>query len=164
MDRHSHFGGDGGVDGRGDRYKVPMEWIGLRPSQVRHLSSHSGSNNNNFALPPAVFQELTTLDRKRLQETLLDEEHPFTAANFERRWEELHDMLEAKVELEALHWLGMDFCGTFVSQLLDIHERQQQQQQRKDQRALLPSGGDFNDDDEKDPDSDDNEGGWKDII
>ena len=158
-----------GVDGRGDRYKVPLEWVGLRPSQVRHLSSSRNSNNNSddgsgndrdssnaHSLPPAVFQELTTLDRKRLQDTLLDEGHPFTAANCERRWDELQDMLESKVELEALHWLGMDFCGTFVGLLLEHHESQLQKQQR----ALLQVA----ENDDGNPDTDDNEGGWKDII
>ena len=163
-----------GVDGRGDRYKVPMEWVGLRPSQVRHLSSssntisddddESGSESdirNSHSLPPAVFQELTTLDRKRLQDTLLDEEHPFTAANCERRWDELQDMLESKVELEALHWLGMDFCGAFVGHLLEHHEAQQ----HRKQQALLPLDDKSDDDnDYDDPDTEDNEGGWKDII
>jgi len=144
----------------GGSYQVPLEWIGLRPSQVRHLSSSSDNNNTTEqSLPAAVFQELTSLDRKRLHETLLStqQEHPFV--NSDRRWDELQDMSDQKVELEALHWLGMDFCGVFVGQLLEHHEAKQQRLQQQQQQQ-------FQDDEEDEDDSVDDEpdSGWKDII
>ena len=137
-----------------------MEWIGLRPSQVEHLSKPKATDNNNGettslqALPDAVFQELTELDRKRLTEHLLDETHKFTsncggANNRQRRLNELHNMQNCKVELEALHWLGVDFCGTFFGELLQGHETKLQQQVHEE------------DDDEE---NDDDDMGWMDII
>ena len=52
-----------GVDGR-MRYSVPIEWIGLRPSDVDGLKCE---------LPGTVFQKLTDLDTKRIA-SLLDTE------------------------------------------------------------------------------------------
>ena len=100
-------------DGRGDQYGVPIQWLGLRPSQVEHLSS------GDTSLPPEVFLKLTDLDRKRIQ-TLLAGEQSFCADG--RRREELESMCEFKVELEAMHWLGMDFCSSFVEALLAEYE------------------------------------------
>jgi DNA topoisomerase VI subunit A len=102
-----------GVDG-GDRFAVPMDWVGLRPSQVEQLKK------GKTALPKEVFQELTDLDKRRLDDHLLSESHRWT--NFgqdERRVEELEDMRDSgyKVELEALNWLGMDYCSEFVCKI-----------------------------------------------
>ena len=139
---YSHGSENHSVDGRGDQYAVPMEWIGLRPSQVEYLSNPTVHNGETWpALPNAVFQELTDLDRKRLSEHLLDESHKFTnCGTNQRRIDELHDMMESKVELEALHWLGMDFCGTFVGHLLQHHEA----------KAAAAGGSNKDDDDEED--------------
>lgn len=153
---YSHGSGDG-VDGRGDRYAVPIEWIGLRPSQVQHLSQPTKINNTTYpALPPAVFQELTELDRKRLVDHLLDDNHKFTAAH-PRRLNELQEMLESKVELEALYWLGMDFCAIFVGQLLQHHrETLQRRALLEDDDVSIVEGDDASTTDEK--------LGWMDII
>lgn len=97
-----------GVDG-GDRYSVPIEWIGLRPSQMEGWPQ----------LPPQVFQQLTTLDENRLTKTLLAESgHAWTDVNLERL-QELEDMLENgyKMELEALHWLGMDYLSGWLGKI-----------------------------------------------
>lgn len=81
-------------------YQVPqMRWLGLRPSHTHELD-----------LPAVVFQELTTLDESRL--TKMQDAAP------EGAQEELKAMEHSKVELEALHWLGMDFMSNFFGQLL----------------------------------------------
>lgn len=115
-----------GMDG-GSRYAVDMEWLGLRPSHVDRLQTSS------TALPPAAFQQLSALDEKRLTNTLLKEEHRWTNyGQDDRRMEELEDMLESgyKVELEALNWLGMDYCADWVGSIFDY-------------RAYIESGGDI---------------------
>jgi meiotic recombination protein SPO11 len=108
-----------GVDG-GDRFAVPMDWVGLRPSQVEQLKK------GKTALPKEVFQELTDLDKRRLDDHLLSESHRWT--NFgadERRVEELEDMRDSgyKVELEALNWLGMDYCSEWVCSIFGHQEQ-----------------------------------------
>jgi meiotic recombination protein SPO11 len=108
-----------GVDG-GDRFAVPMDWVGLRPSQVEQLKK------GKTALPKEVFQELTDLDKRRLDDHLLSENHRWT--NFgqdERRMEELQNMLDSghKVELEALNWLGMDYCSEWVCSIFDHQDQ-----------------------------------------
>ena len=42
---------DGGSGGNGSGYRVPMEWIGLRPSQVRHLSAPATVTENDSQQP-----------------------------------------------------------------------------------------------------------------
>ena len=81
-----------------------LQWIGLRPSQIESLD-----------LPRAIFQELSTLDKKRLK-SLMQEDHPFLqqGLNPEQRRDELMAMKRYKVELEALHWMGMTCLSEFV--------------------------------------------------
>jgi meiotic recombination protein SPO11 len=114
-----------GVDG-GDCYGVPIDWMGLRPSQLEHLKAQV-RQDTAASLPSQVFQSLTALDRKRLS-ALLDPQHAWiTSAGSDelaqRRWHELIIMMEAgyKVELEALNWLGMDFCATWIEHIL-LHQ------------------------------------------
>jgi meiotic recombination protein SPO11 len=94
-----------GMDG-GSRYSVPVHWLGLRPSQVENIRDNHG---RQVTLPPAVFQKLTDLDRRRLEQ-MLDENHRFHANSDpdENRYEELEIMEENgyKLELESLNWLG----------------------------------------------------------
>lgn len=91
--------------------QLQLHWIGLRPSQIEELD-----------LPKSSFQELSRLDKTRL-ESLLDETHPFgqTGWNPEQRRLELEAMKEFKVELEALHWLGMDFLSKYVVSVFREH-------------------------------------------
>lgn len=108
-----------GVDG-GDRFAVPIEWVGLRPSQVEDLKQ------GKTVLPKEVFQELTDLDKKRLDDHLLDESHRWT--NFgqdDRRVEELQDMRDSgyKVELEALNWLGVDYSCEWLGNIFDYNDQ-----------------------------------------
>jgi len=95
-----------GVDGR-MRYSVPIQWLGLRPSEVARLKDD---------LPETVFQKLTDLDKKRMS-SLLDPNHEFLSEEDE---EEVRDMEDAgyKVELEALYWLGPDYMGNWVVNML----------------------------------------------
>uniref|UniRef100_A0A7S2UM25 DNA topoisomerase (ATP-hydrolyzing) n=1 Tax=Attheya septentrionalis TaxID=420275 RepID=A0A7S2UM25_9STRA len=103
-----------GLDG-GSRYTVPIQWIGLRPSQVASMKAD---------LPRDVYQSLTELDERRI-ESLCRETSPFTNVlnGYERR-DELRCMAKAgyKVELEALHWLGMDFMCDWLEEILVRHE------------------------------------------
>ena len=94
-----------GVDGR-MRYSVPIEWIGLRPSDVDGLKSD---------LPDTVFQKLTALDRKRIA-SLLDTDSFLREGD----GEEIQLMRERgyKLELEALYWLGCDFMAKWAIALL----------------------------------------------
>lgn len=108
-----------GVDG-GSRYGVPIQWVGLRPSQVEQLRSGS------TALPPAVLQKLTDVDKKRLENSLLKEEHRWTNyGQNEQRVQELTDMLDLgyKVELEALNWLGLDFCADWLGRIFQYNDK-----------------------------------------
>lgn len=92
---------------------VPVQWLGLRPSQVDAVAQLTTGGGG---LPEAVFQELTSGDQTRLDGLLL-ETHPFNCNDL--RMQELHAMKNTKVELEALHWLGMDFCSNFVAELVN---------------------------------------------
>jgi meiotic recombination protein SPO11 len=119
---HTYQGG-----GQHSGYGVPMEWVGLRPSQVEQLVRRSEENDDNTLLqqlPEQVFQQLTELDKKRLEDHLLKETHGWTnsSPNGDERYDELLGMRRYKVELEALHWLGMDFCATWLAQILE-HEQ-----------------------------------------
>ena len=104
-----------GVDG-GDRFSVPIGWIGLRPSQVVRLQSK---------LPLQSLQRMTKRDLKRLNETLLKENHPWINSNdTEYRIKELHKMRELgyKVELEALNWIDADYCSKLLLEILEAYE------------------------------------------
>jgi meiotic recombination protein SPO11 len=97
------------------RSPLELQWIGLRPSQISALD-----------LPPTVFQQLTSLDKKRL-ESLSHESHPFHQQgwNPQQRLAELHLFEENgyKVELEALNWKGMDFLCQWVHSILVQQEQ-----------------------------------------
>ena len=102
-----HYAGDRmGVDGR-MRYSVPIQWAGLRPSDVARLKDD---------LPETVFQKLTDLDNKRIA-SLLDPNHAFLSEEDEDEVRDLEDS-GYKVELEALYWLGPDYMGNWVVDLL----------------------------------------------
>jgi DNA topoisomerase VI subunit A len=143
-----------GMEHSQPQYSIPVQWMGLRPSQVQHLS-HGDSclwNQGQMypQLPAAVRQSLTARDRKLLRQFLgpLPEHesnealrggthHPFpdrTCLPLTRdpdhcrllRHKEMHAMLngEHKVELEALYWIGMDFCALFVGRLIELQQQQ----------------------------------------
>lgn len=112
-----------GLDG-GDRYSVPIRWVGLRASQMEKLLTTT-------SLPAAVVQPLAPLDIQRITKTLLGQrghgwvETPDERIN-EARYEELEDLLEGgtKMELEALHWLGMDYLGGWLGQIFEYNLEQ----------------------------------------
>jgi len=91
-----------GVDGN-YRYSVPIEWMGLRPTDFAAL-------HEKHRLPNTVFQALTDLDRKRM-DSLTDEMSPYLD---EDEKDEVSEEMKYKVELEALYWLGADFLGDWV--------------------------------------------------
>jgi meiotic recombination protein SPO11 len=104
-----------GVDG-GSRYGVPIKWVGLRPSQIDSIQTDESE------LPEQCFMRLTEHDRKRLEDTLLREDHRWT--NFgedERRIDEIEKMLDVgyKVELEAFNWMGMHFFSDWLGKIFE---------------------------------------------
>ena len=107
-----------GLDG-GDRYSVPIKWLGLRPTHVEGLKS-------NDQLPPDTFQQLTEKDLKKL-ESMTHETHAFHQKS-EARLDELVLMQEKgyKMELEALHWMGMDFLCDWVEDILVRHHHKEE--------------------------------------
>jgi hypothetical protein len=160
--------------------QLPIQWLGLRPSQHAHLH-----------FPDAVFQELTLRDRRQLDSLLLSssekeendaevDDDPgarssngFSGSSFcDRsphtggatvREEELEAMATTKVELEALHWLGMGFCSEFVTRLVE-HNLQQQNNNDNAVAAMAGKinnkGGEKNDQNNGTDDVVDNDAGW----
>lgn len=156
-------------------YTIPVQWMGLRPSQVHRLSTPSicsSTGSSIPALPAAVRQALTARDRNLLRQFLVpskhesdetssvsgarsnssiwSQRHPFpntgnsvTSRKQRRnsRNQEIHSMLKGqyKVELEALYWLGMDFCSTFVGELLEGNQKEHRlrQDRRQENRLVL---------------------------
>ena len=119
-------GGGSRMDGSDRNYGVPVQWLGLRPSHVAQL--RHGNNHNDHQqqhLPPDVYQSLTDNDRKRLDK-LCHESHPFHSqcATSEERLDELLLMKKNgyKVELEALHWLGMDYLSDWLHETLVTYD------------------------------------------
>mmetsp|Transcript_9059 Transcript_9059/g.11136 ORF Transcript_9059/g.11136 Transcript_9059/m.11136 type:complete len:445 (-) Transcript_9059:48-1382(-) len=102
-----------------ERYNVPIQWVGLRPSQLDGLGSA-------MDLPDSVYQTLTMRDRKMIKSLLLDEEGgSYSGKNVfmqegNGRVDEVLAMERNgfKVELEALHWLGMDFLTEWMERQL----------------------------------------------
>jgi meiotic recombination protein SPO11 len=97
---------------------IPMQWMGLRASQVEAIRND---------LPDAVFQAMTDGDVKRLESLMNDETSTWINDTHllphvrDRRLHELQQMLELgyKVELEALHWLGMEYLTDWVGRMLE---------------------------------------------
>lgn len=91
-------------DSEAKKSTLHLQWIGLRPSEIERLH-----------LPRSTFQVLTKLDKKRLK-SFLKEDHPFVQQgwNPEQRRKELLAMKRYKVELEALHWMGMAYLSKYV--------------------------------------------------
>ena len=101
-----------GVDG-GDRYSVPIRWVGLKPSHVHALQGH---------LPQNAYQRLTDLDKRQLDK-LCDERHPIHYDHIDGnvRIDELRFMQSTgyKVELEKLYWLGADYIFDYVQNAIE---------------------------------------------
>lgn len=125
-----------------ERFSLEVQWIGLLPSQIEKMN-----------LPSNVFQKLSKNDKKRLNR-MLETLEPSKSASCirklsvpssskkktknsrtesyhksSRRQEHLQEfdqMRKYKVELEALHWKGMDYMCRFVYETILAHEGQQQ--------------------------------------
>eukprot|EP00547_Thalassionema_nitzschioides_P002914 CAMPEP_0194199334 /NCGR_PEP_ID=MMETSP0156-20130528/395_1 /TAXON_ID=33649 /ORGANISM="Thalassionema nitzschioides, Strain L26-B" /LENGTH=349 /DNA_ID=CAMNT_0038924219 /DNA_START=108 /DNA_END=1157 /DNA_ORIENTATION=- len=99
-----------GVDGE-DRYSVPIEWLGLRPSQVEKLRKEN-------KLPFDVYQKLTEFDRKKIK-SYCHHSHDFHGSNHERLQELLLMKRNGyKVELEALQWIGVNYICHWLQETL----------------------------------------------
>jgi len=101
----TYFKGSVSLGKEADMYRVPINWLGLRPSQVAELGDD---------LPEQVFQALTDNDEKQLS-SLMSECCEFMDLHEDRR-AELYDMQENgyKLELESLQWFGLDFFGNWL--------------------------------------------------
>lgn len=141
--------GNGG-ESNAERYSVPIQWMGLRPSQLmvqpqyeENIEDPPGGNDdvltiatpgNNCPfqnLPKEVFQKLSDMDVKKLN-SLMNETNEFVHLNESRRMEiELMKENGWKVELESLHWLGMDFMSNWLEDILLTNK------ERMDQRKLV---------------------------
>jgi len=104
-----------GWDG-GERYSVPIRWLGLRPGQVRAL--------RGGGLPKEVYQKMTDVDRKKVEGMLVETNEFVNEHGGGGRGKELEDMVENgwKVELESLHWLGMEFMSSWLKELLVVNQ------------------------------------------
>lgn len=129
-----------GRDG-GHRYSVALRWVGLKPSHLREELEGQ--------LPRDVYQRLTDVDERRL-EKLLGEAHPFhnDHRDGEERLQELEIMQSNgyKVELEAMHWLGMDFMSDYLEQVLLDEEARLERQERERLEQEEPSFDDSDSD------------------
>jgi DNA topoisomerase VI subunit A len=86
-------------------------------------------------------------DVPSMSSSVLEQHHPWIRQqNASRRRQELQLMLDNnyKVELEALHWLGMDALSEWLGSILEHEQakRQQQQQQQQDDEKGLESDDD----------------------
>jgi hypothetical protein len=142
---------------------LEIQWIGLRPSQIEKMN-----------LPSNVFQELTNNDKKRLDSLLVSSKSKSRTApknktsksfteqggwNKEERVRELQAMYKYKVELEALHWKGMDYISKFVYETILGHERKQEEESVRRRRRRHRRHGDCSDSNSGDNDSFDPESG-----
>ena len=121
----------------GERYSVPIQWVGLRPSYVMELKEKK-------ALPDEVYQKLSDLDKKKI-EKLCHESNTFVHDNSSKKSSnkghgnnvleelELMEELGFKVELESLHWLGLDYISEWLLDLLVTNEEQLRRTDKDDE-------------------------------
>jgi len=157
-------GGKGNGRHNKELYQVPMQWIGLRPSQLQEMEI-------GRRLPKEVFQKLTGMDMRKLKgleelgreqerEQVEEGGNAFVSVN-EVRGLEIQLMRENgwKVELESLHWLGMEFMSDWLEDVLGANlkynYREQEDGASGEERGVLTEShgfeGDFHcDQDEED--------------
>ena len=125
-------------------------------------------------LPANVFQELTNNDKKRLDSLLVPSKSKSRTTpknktsksfaerggwNKEERVRELQAMYKYKVELEALHWKGMDYMCKFVYDTILGHEKKQEEESVRRRRRRHRRHGNCSDSDSTGNDSIDPESG-----
>ena len=98
-----------------EKYYIPIYWLGLRPSQVEKVKD---------SLPPEVYQELTDLDRRKIEKLCCERNSFRNGRGDEKRVEELVAMNTNgyKVELESLHWLGWQYMCDWLEIVITIKE------------------------------------------
>ena len=157
-------GGKGNGRHNKDLYQVPIQWIGLRPSQLQEMEI-------GRKLPKEVFQKLTGMDVRKLkgleeqgQEQEQEQEQDQEGGNMFVRGLEIQLMRENgwKVELESLHWLGMGFMSDWLEDVLEANLKYSSYSMEQDDGAsgevkgVLPEShgfeGDFHRDDIEDDD------------
>jgi hypothetical protein len=67
---------------------------------------------------------MTEFDRKRLKSLCVESHHFHNLGSLKRRLHELEIMqqLDYKVELEALHWMGMNYICDWLEDALHRHD------------------------------------------
>lgn len=145
-------GGKGNGRHNKELYQVPMQWIGLRPSQLQEMEI-------GRRLPKEVFQKLTGMDMRKLkgleeQGREQEEEQEEEGGNVLVRGLEIQLMRENgwKVELESLHWLGMGFMSDWLEDVLGANLKYRASAEEKE--VLTESHG-FEGDLHRDQDEDD---------
>ena len=96
-----------GIDG-GQRFSVPIMWIGLRPFVVDQIKSN---------LPPDQLQPLTDKDQKKIDVLLRRDADGFVTDEVKLGVQHMRD-LGVKVNLDALHWLGQDYMANWIVKML----------------------------------------------
>jgi meiotic recombination protein SPO11 len=106
-------GGSNGRKEATDReiYDIPIYWLGLRPSHVEQVKGE---------LPPEVYQELTDLDKRKIEKLCCQGSSFRNVKDGEKRVEELIAMRANgyKVELESLHWLGWQYMCDWLEAVI----------------------------------------------
>ena len=126
---------------------LDLKWIGLRPSQVAGLD-----------LPSDVLQDVTERDLKRVEYLEKDEHRSYCKLGSSTRseLEYFKGSNQCKVELEALHWKGMDFlCNWLAQQLLHFEQLRQREVQGQAERSDRDAADEREDDDDNDESNDD---------
>ena len=96
-----------GIDG-GQRFSVPIMWIGLRPSVVDQIKSN---------LPPDQLQPLTENDHKKIDILLRMDADGFVTDEVKCEVRYMRD-IGVKVQLDALHWIGQDYMTNWIVSML----------------------------------------------
>ena len=152
-------GGKGNGRHNKELYQVPMQWIGLRPSQLQEMEI-------GRRLPKEVFQKLTGMDVRKLkglEEQGQEQEQDQEGGNMFVRGLEIQLMRENgwKVELESLHWLGMGFMSDWLEDVLDAnlkyssYSMEQEDEASGEEKGVLPQSHGFEGDFHCDEDEDD---------
>lgn len=134
-----------GIDDKDYYHPLKVQWIGLFPSQVEMmdlppsvfqkltnndkkrldslLTSASASESKSGKISSA--KRSLSKSRSKKKNKLMKETPCAEQMNHNRRVAELKRMHKYKVELEALHWKGMDYLCRFVYETILEHEKSQ---------------------------------------
>ena len=136
-----------GIDDKDYYHPLKVQWIGLFPSQVEMmdlppsvfqrltnndkkrldslLTSASASESKSKSGKISSAKRSLSKSRSKNKNKLMKETPCAEQMNHNRRVAELKRMHKYKVELEALHWKGMDYLCRFVYETILEHEKSQ---------------------------------------